>query len=98
VTKREQVDAFADTTGIQLQVMDGFDDAILGVVERFNDHFVLYDQAKVLEILMKRDGMEELEAQEFHEYNQLGAWVGDGTPAFLLVLEDGLESEESTDE
>jgi len=23
------------------------------------------------------------EAEEFHEFNQIGAWMGDGTPAFV---------------
>lgn len=30
------------------------------------------------------DGMTEDEAEEFHEFNQIGAWVGERTPAFLV--------------
>jgi hypothetical protein len=29
------------------------------------------------------DGMTYEEAEEFYEFNTLGSWVGDGTPAFL---------------
>jgi hypothetical protein len=61
------------------------------VCRRFGQEDVLiYDQEKVIQKLMselKRDGIsdEELreEAVEFFEYNQIGAWMGDKTPAFL---------------
>jgi len=65
-----------------LLVMDDFDDCIVGVGQRFTDHFVVYDLRKVLDKLMAQ-GMSEEEAIEFHEFNQLGAWVGPGTPVFL---------------
>jgi len=64
--------------------MDGYDDCIMGAVVRFgSDPFLLYDQDAVIEKLMDQ-GMTYEEAVEFHEYNQLGAWVGDATPAFLV--------------
>jgi hypothetical protein len=64
--------------------MDGYDDCIMGAVVRFgSDPFLLYDQDAVIEKLMG-EGMTHEEAIEFHEYNQLGAWVGDSTPAFFV--------------
>ena len=67
--------------------MDGFNEAIIGEVMRFNDRFILYDHKKVIEILMR--DMSQEEALEYWEFNQVGAWVGDGTPAFLMeTLED----------
>ena len=67
--------------------MDGFDDCIVGVVIRYNDPpLVCYDQQKVIDRMMK-DGMSEEEAQEFFEFNQLGAWVGPQTPCFLMGAE-----------
>jgi hypothetical protein len=65
-----------------LLFMDGFDDCIAGVVQRFNDVFVIYDVQKVLAQLMQ-DGMTYAEAFEFWEFNQVGAWVGESTPGFL---------------
>ena len=62
----------------------GFDDAIIGKGERFHDSFVVYDLGKVLNILVERDGMTMEEAWEFYEFNIVGAWVGDETPAFVL--------------
>ena len=67
--------------------MDGFDEAIIGEVLRFSDRFLIYDHKKVIEILMR--DMSEEEALEYWSYNQVGAWVGEGTPAFLMeTLED----------
>ena len=63
--------------------MNGYDDCILGVVERFGAApHLIYDKSCVIKKLMK-DGMDENEAVEFYEFNQLGAWLGENTPAFL---------------
>jgi len=66
-----------------LLVMDGYDDCILGVVERFGQPpIVCYSTLKVLESLM-RSGMTEEEAVEWFEFNQIGAGMGESTPCFL---------------
>lgn len=63
--------------------MDGYNDCVIGVVLRANQEPILcYDLEKILERHMA-DGMSRDEAIEFFEFNQLGAWVGDGTPCFL---------------
>tara|TARA_R110000744_G_scaffold241094_2_gene358444 strand:- start:1213 stop:1473 length:261 start_codon:yes stop_codon:yes gene_type:complete len=62
---------------------DGFDDAIIGTVERFGiDSIVLYDKFKCIDILMERHEMTEDEAIDFFYYNVLGSWIGEYTPAF----------------
>ena len=65
--------------------MDGFDDAILGVVERIGLQTVCYDLNKVLEILMKQ-GMDEQDAWDWYQFNMIGALVGEATPVFLERL------------
>jgi biotin synthase-related radical SAM superfamily protein len=76
-----------DTYGDELLKMDGFDDCIAGVCLRFGQEpVIIYDRAKVISKLME-DGCTEEEAEEFHEFNQAGAWVGERTPAFLVRLE-----------
>jgi hypothetical protein len=30
--------------------------------------------------------MDDLEAQEFFEYNTIGCWMGDGTPIFVHLF------------
>ena len=64
-----------------LLTLDGFDEAILGVVERIDLLVVCYDRNKIIQIL-KRD-MNEEQAWEYYEYNILGAYMGESTPVYL---------------
>lgn len=69
---------------------DGFEDALVGVTQTFERGGVryrtLYSLQRMIEICVNRDGMSEQEAEEFIEFNVLGAYVGDSTPGFLLDL------------
>ena len=67
--------------------LTGLDNCIMGVIERFGmeQPVLLYSHKMILEEL--QDDMSEEEAMEWFEYNILGAWMGDGTPAFLLTLD-----------
>jgi hypothetical protein len=66
---------------------DGYEAALIGYVERFGmEPIALYDRNKCIEILMKRDGMTCEEAEEFFSFNTIGAWHGDNTPAFAVLL------------
>ena len=83
MTAREWIDELADEQEYDLTVMDGFDDCIVGIVERCSDSpVVCYDREKVIAQLMS-EGMSEEEAEEYFSFNQMGAWVGDSTPYFL---------------
>ena len=63
---------------------DGFDEAIIGMAERINlGPVVAYDVDKMLEIMVKRDGMTYEEAMEYFDYNILGAWMGENTPVYI---------------
>ena len=79
------VDTIHDFLGDETKAltMDGYDDCIAGVLERFGmEPIIVYDKQRVIEKLIQ-DGATEEEAYEFFEYNQLGAWMGDGTPGFI---------------
>jgi len=88
---RAEVDAWAEASEIPVFCADGLDDAILGIGQRFNRYFVVYDVTQVIAILM-RDGMDYEGAVEWFEFNIVGAWVGnpddpnepDGPPCFLM--------------
>lgn len=68
--------------------VDDHDNAILGVCRRFGQEAVLlYDARKVIQNLQDNDGMTFEEACEFFEFNIIGAYVGDGTPAFMEPCE-----------
>lgn len=67
---------------------DGFEDALIGHVQLFNQVTALYDRGKCLEILMSRDGLSQEEAEEFFETNVTGAFVGEKTPAFATLFRE----------
>ena len=71
----------------ELLLADGFGAAFIGVSHRFGfDHPVAtYDIDKCIEILIQ-DGMDREEAEEYFEFNTLGAWVGEMTPVFVEVM------------
>lgn len=69
-----------------LLFMDGHDDAIIGVAERDGAFVVVYDQNRVLRKLCQRDGMNDEEAEEFFEFNIAGAFMGDQTPIFMMMI------------
>lgn len=60
---------------------DGFDDAIIGVDSR--ETKLVYSVRKCIEILIKDDNMEPLDAYEYFYYNVEGAYVGDKTPIWV---------------
>jgi len=67
---------------------DGFDDAILGIASRCGQNdLIAYDVNKIISILMERDGMDYEEAQEFFEFNIVGAYMGENTPVFITKPE-----------
>ena len=67
--------------------LDGFDDCICGVVERFRmDTVLLYDTNRIIDKMINEDGMTHFEALEYFDFNILGAWLGDGTPCFTSYL------------
>lgn len=76
----------------EYMVANGLDDAIIGYVERYGQPIlVLYDRKRCIELFM-HDGMTDEEAIEHFEYNVIGAWTGECTPAFATLFK-GEESE-----
>lgn len=64
-------------------VVDGFDDAIIGVARRCGEpDLVTYSVNRAIESLMRR-GATYTEAVEYVEYNMVGAWHGEGTPIWV---------------
>ena len=63
---------------------DGFDSAIIGVGERNNtDSMIVYDYDKMVKVLVTRDDMSYEEAEEYIDFNIVGAWIGDTTPIIV---------------
>jgi hypothetical protein len=62
---------------------DGFDEALVGIARRCGQpDLAVYSVRRCIEVLMQR-GMTEEEADEFFDFNVVGAWVGPMTPIFL---------------
>jgi hypothetical protein len=69
-------------------LFDGYEDALIGFVERFGESPVaVYDKNKCLKIL-ESDGMTPKEAREWFDCNTIGAYTGPQTPVFLTFLKD----------
>ncbi len=65
---------------------DGFDDAIIGTAERFGmPPVAAYDYEKVIQALMR--DMDRDQAEEYFNFNIVGAWVGEHTPVFVQHFE-----------
>jgi len=65
---------------LELLKADGFDDAIIGI--DLSSERIVYDVDMMTNILIS-DGMEELDAIEYLEYNVLNAYVGEKTPIYI---------------
>jgi hypothetical protein len=80
-------DQLAENFGEELLFLDPpdtFDPCIVGVGFRHgNQPSVIYDTALCLQALAEKDGMDDLEALEYFDFNIAGAYVGEHTPIFL---------------
>lgn len=80
MTTRERISGMLEEA-LFLEPAD-FDAAILGIAERFGmGPVVCYDRTRCIDILAQ--AMPREEAEEFFEFNTIGAWMGDCTPIFV---------------
>ena len=87
-TKADRIKEVFAEIDPDLLFADGFENAILGVVERCSSPLVVvYDRLKCIEILMERGATYE-DALDYFEFNVAGAWVGDRTPFFLTPMNE----------
>ncbi len=79
--------------GEEVGIFDDLGDAFMGVGQCF-DHFVaVYDREAIIQILMKRDGMDRETAEEHFSFNIQGGFYGVGkTPVILDRIEDNTDS------
>jgi hypothetical protein len=64
----------------ELLIADGFDNALIGLMTDFSEPRLIYSVSKCIKVLMERDGMTYLDAQEYFTFNVSGAYVGEKTP------------------
>ena len=65
-------------------ILDGFNEAIVGITEEFGGiKRLLYSKYKILKILQESNPMTQSEAEEYYDYNIVGLYAGDQNPIFL---------------
>ena len=69
-----------DNPELELLKADGFDSAIIGV--DLNAEIIVYDVDAMTQVLID-EGMEEIDAIEYLQYNVLNAYVGEKTPIYI---------------
>jgi hypothetical protein len=70
----------------EIMLMDGFEEAFIGLSKRCGQPILAtYSFSKMVQILIDRDGLDEMDAAEYIDYNCTGAWMGELTP---IVVED----------
>lgn len=81
---RQDISSMFEEMGESVLLMDGFEDAFIGYSQRINEPVLaVYSRTKMVDVLMTRDGMSDDDAEEFIEYNCVGAWVGEQTPIIV---------------
>lgn len=66
---------------------DGLEAAIIGyTVNHHHAHVAVYDYDKCIGVLVDRDGMTHEEADEFLQFNTLGAYVGENGPLYIVTV------------
>lgn len=89
MSDRESYKELLAESNDEMLFSDGFEDALIGICHQFGRPSVAaYDYEKCIRILMDRDGMTDIEAVEFFEFNVSGAWVGENTPVYIEMVEE----------
>jgi hypothetical protein len=73
----------------ELLSMDGYEDCIMGIVEQCGKPPILcYNKILMIQKMMD-EGASHEEAEEYFDYNQIGAYVGESAPCFLTPMSLG---------
>lgn len=65
---------------------DGLEAAFIGyTVNHHHANVAVYDVQRCIDILVERDGMDRDGAEEFLEFNTLGAYVGENGPLYVRL-------------
>ena len=84
---REKLNDYLNEIGEPILLMDGFDEACIGLSQRMNEPMLaVYSYEKMVDLLVERDGMDAEEAMEFIDFNCVGAWIGERTPIIVMPI------------
>lgn len=81
-----KISAYSDQA---LPVYPEYCEAFVGIIEGAGlATKVVYDKNKVVEILMRNMNCNQEEAEEFFQYNVIGTYVNENTPAFITLAKN----------
>jgi hypothetical protein len=84
---KQDIHEYLESRGESVLLCDGFDEAFIGLSQRINEPLcAVYSYDKMVDVLMKRDGMDYEDATEYLDFNVIGAWVGEQTPIIVTSL------------
>ena len=85
---RQKINDYLENYDQTTMLMDGFDEALIGFSQRINQPLLaVYSWEKMVDVCVNRDRMSTEEAEEYINYNCIGAWIGDQTPIIVMPLE-----------
>ena len=85
---RKKINTYLQNHDEGTMLMDGFDEALIGFSQRINEPLLaVYSWQKMIDLCVDRDKMSVEEAEEYIDYNCIGAWIGDQTPIIVMPLE-----------
>ena len=81
----KNIEEFAEEMGIEgLITADGYDEAFVGVADRFGKEPVaVYSYEMCIQILVRDNDMSYEEALEFFEYKTIGAFIDENQPIYI---------------
>jgi hypothetical protein len=86
---REHIEDIAEALDQNILLADGFDEALIGYADSWSSDCrclkAVYSRNKCIEILMR--DMDEIDAEEYFEFNVAGAYMGPNTPIYVEVFE-----------
>lgn len=78
--KRELMDANPEAL-----YAEGLDDALIGyTINTYANHVAVYSASQCVKVIMKQ-GLNELEAEEYLEFNTYCAYMGPNSPIYIRV-------------
>jgi len=85
-------EVLAENDACLLEPRNEYDACIVGVGYRFSSGpLAVYSIPMVLKV-MEGWGMDQEEAEEYFNFNTLGAWMGDGTPMFIYPFSEDTDA------
>jgi len=85
--KQEKLKEFLMSFEGEIVILDGYDDALIGIADLMNLGFVaVYSSSEIIKIMMEKDSMDLDTAEEFFYYNIKGSYIGEKTPIFVETV------------